>query len=98
MFFVASMTLYHACNVHRNPTTGGWRAVKLVDGTLCPPSKDGWGDATYVVVLSAAKPAASDANGSDAEASTSYSSTNAAPSVGELSCLWLFVSLLIDSG
>ena len=70
--------------------------MKLVDGTLCPPSKEGWGDATYVVVLSAAKAAASDPNGSDAEASTSYSATNAAPSVGELSYLRASISLLMN--
>ena len=58
--------------------------MKLVDGTLCPPSKEGWGEATYVVVLSTTKPA-SDPNGSDADASLSHSSTGA-PSVGEL-CL-----------
>ena len=70
--------------------------MKLVDGTLCPPSKEGWGDATYVVVLSATKSAASDPNGSDAEASASYTATNTASSVGELSCLRSFVSLLIE--
>ena len=70
--------------------------MKLVDGTLCPPSKEGWGDATYVVVLSASKPVASDPNGSDAEASASYSATNTAPSVGELSYLRAYVSLLIE--
>lgn len=56
--------------------------MKLVEGTLCPPSKEGWGDATYVVVLSATKPPASDPNGSDADASASYSAASTAPSVG----------------
>lgn len=73
--------LYHMCC--RNPTTGGWRAVKLVDGTLHPPSKEGWGGTTYVVVVSVSKPT-SDPNGSDAETAAAYPTTSA-PSVGELS-------------
>lgn len=67
-----------------------------MDGTLCPPSKEGWGETTYVVVLSATKPATSDPNGSDAEASASYSAANTTPSVGELSYLRVYVSLLIE--
>lgn len=77
---VRLVILYHT-HSHRNPSTGGWRAVKLVEGTLCPPTKEGWGDGTYVVVLSTAKPS-SDANGSETETSVSYSISNA-PSVGE---------------
>ena len=69
--------------VHRNPTTGGWRAIKLVDGTLCPPAKEGWGDGTYVVVLSAPKPS-SDANGSETESGLGgFSAATNAPSVGK---------------
>lgn len=65
----------------RNPTTGGWRAVKLVDGTLCSPSKEGWGDGTYVVVLSTPKPS-SDANGGETESGAGYSVASA-PAVGK---------------
>lgn len=67
--------------VCRNPTTGGWRAVKLVDGTLCPPAKDGWGDGTYVVVMSTAK-STTDSNG-DTDASVGFA-VSSAPSVGEV--------------
>lgn len=79
--------MYNVCgllytHVHRNPTTGGWRAIKLVDGTLCPPAKEGWGDGTYVVVLSAPKPS-SDANGSETESGLGFSAANA-PSVGKV--------------
>lgn len=35
----------------RNPTTGGWRAIKLSDGVLHPPDTSGWGDTTYIVVM-----------------------------------------------
>ena len=52
-----------------------------MDGTLCPPTNEGWGDGTYVVVVSTPKPS-SDANGSETESGLGYSSVNA-PSVGE---------------
>ncbi len=42
----------------RNPLTGTWRAVKLVDGFLRAPDK-GWGDAVYVVVKPLSKAAGS---------------------------------------
>ena len=34
--------------------TGGWRAIKLVDGLLHPPDKE-WGSTVYVVVIAANK-------------------------------------------
>ncbi len=34
----------------RNPSTGLWRAVKITDGVLRPPTEDGWGTTPYVVV------------------------------------------------
>lgn len=70
--------MHYVC-VHRNPSTGGWRAIKLSDGVLRPPGTLGWGDTTYVVVMGAgvAKPENNEANSSYA----GYSITNA-PSVG----------------
>ena len=53
-----------------------------MDGTLCAPTKDGWGDGCYVVVLSTK--ATSDPNGATSEADASFPVSNA-PSVGELS-------------
>ena len=38
----------------RNPVSGAWRAVKLVEGLLHPPDK-GWGDTVYVVVNTPSK-------------------------------------------
>lgn len=35
----------------RNPNTGSWRAIKLNDGVLNPPSPAGWGELTYYVVI-----------------------------------------------
>ena len=56
----------------------------MVDGTLCAPTKEGWGDGCYVVVLSSTK-AASDPNGAaSSEGDTSYPVSNA-PSVGKFS-------------
>ena len=78
------MTLYHMAHTLsccRNPTTGGWRAVKLVDGTLCPPAKEGWGEGTYVVVLS--KAASDTAGNSEGDTSTTGFPVVSVPSVGE---------------
>ena len=49
------MTKFYSFPSPRNPVTGTWRAVKVVDGILCPPDK-GWGPTRYVVVHAPAKP------------------------------------------
>ena len=36
-------------SIYRNPTTGGWRAVKIAGEVLHPP-EGGWSDIVYVVV------------------------------------------------
>lgn len=38
----------------RNPVTGTWRAIKVVDGVLHPPDK-GWSNTMYVVVSTPSK-------------------------------------------
>lgn len=40
---------------YRNPTTGLWRAVKIVEGVLHPP-EEGWGETPYVVVKKSEPP------------------------------------------
>lgn len=37
---------------YKNAATGGWRAVKISDGVLCPP-EGGWGSRSYVAVVTA---------------------------------------------
>ena len=34
----------------RNPANQAWRVVKCVDDVLQPPSEDGWGDHTFLIV------------------------------------------------
>ena len=54
MLYVASLcavvTVLLLCtHYYRNPTTGGWRAVKIAGEVLHPP-EGGWSDIVYVVV------------------------------------------------
>ena len=46
----AVVTVLPLCSHYcRNPTTGGWRAVKIAGEVLHPP-EGGWSDIVYVVV------------------------------------------------
>ena len=51
-----SNTIIILNNAHhtRNPVSGTWRAVKIVDDVLRPPDK-GWADTVYIVVITPSK-------------------------------------------
>ena len=80
---------------YKNAATGGWRAVKISDGVLCPP-EGGWGSRSYVAVVTAGGSSKVDSEGG-------HEAFNAAPGgynvpgspVGECEDLSLSLSLYL---
>jgi len=58
---------------YKNPETGAYRAIRLADGHLDPPTDDGWGHIKYVAVFP--KPLADTKRKTDEEANAPASKT-----------------------